>query len=99
MTQTKKTFDQCQLEEFERSRRAKKEAARGKSIPTLLIEAAEREAAECRKEVLKLKAVVRKHPDKVFTGILLNQEIERQVFYDMVVKEMRDYYGKCNLIS
>ena len=88
------TFEQDQENKFNRRNDLKRAMAESKSIPEYLLAAAEFNALESRKEIQKLKDILRKHPDQKTEQALLQIVKNQLAMYEVDIAEMREFYGK-----
>lgn len=68
--------------------------ADSKSIPEYLLAAAEYNALQARKEIQKLKDILRKHPDANTENALMQIVRNELAVYEVDIAEMREFYGK-----
>lgn len=93
------TVESLRIDEVKRRRYLEKEIEDHKTIPDILIEAAETNARDCRKEIQKLKDILRRHPDAKTESVLIQIARNQLVIYQVDIAEMREFYGKQNLLS
>lgn len=98
-TPEKVTGEQDRINQFNRRNELRKTTEQAKSIPEYLLASAEFNALECRKEIQKLKDILRKYPDKQYTQKLLKLTESELSLYEQDVTEIKEFYGQQHLIS
>ena len=93
------TVESLRIDEVKRRRYLEKKMEDHKTIPEILIASAEAGARGCRKEIQGLKDRLRRNPLLPCTANLLEHEFERLGMYEQDINDMREFYGKQNLLS
>ena len=89
------TLDQDRTNQFNRRNELKAQMIKTTSIHEYCLAAAELNALEARKEIQKLKDILRKHPDSKTEQALLQIVKNQLAMYEVDIAEMREY-GKAN---
>ncbi|MGO9139160.1 MAG: hypothetical protein ACLP9S_13855 [Syntrophales bacterium] len=93
------TVESLRVNEVKRRRYLQREMEEHKTVPEILIEAAETNARDCRKEIQKLKDILRKCPDAKTESALMQIARNQLAMYQVDIAEMREFYGKQNILS
>jgi hypothetical protein len=88
------TGEQDQINQFNQRNELQEIMGKAKSVPEYLLASAALNALECRKEIQKLKDILRKHPDKKTEKALLELAKSELSLYEQEIAEMREFYGK-----
>jgi hypothetical protein len=99
MRNDKITLEQDRLNQFNRKNELQGKMEKAKSIPDYLLASAEFNALECRKEIQKLKDILRKYPDKKTEKALLELAKGELSLYEQDIAEIKEFYGKQKILS
>ena len=80
--------------QFKRASELNRIMSETKSIPEYLTASAEFLAIKCRREILKLKDILRKYPDSKTEQALIELAKEQLKLYETDIAEMKEFYGQ-----
>lgn len=88
------TIEQERTNDMTRRDKLKEAMRAAQSIPDRLLASAERNALETRREIQKLKDMLRRHPSsRCVEGLLLLAENQLAI-YQVDIAEMKEFHGK-----